>query len=277
MINILQAQSIRLFLYLLILFSTGFAFIRCDSPAQNETNKLSAFRPDTAYTINYRDQLFDVFETSPPSNESQIAFFLTDAKGKRYKSLGSLEESIRNRGGKLVFATNAGMFSPRHEPVGLYIENGQELKKLDNRQDGKGNFYLLPNGVFFLTQSGESHVMETRRFEQSEQQFQIEQATQSGPMLVIDGQLHPAFNEGSPNRHIRSGVGIISKDRVVFAISREVANFYDFAMLFKEQLGCEQALYLDGAISRMYLPEIGRTDTDGNFGAMIGVWEGIVD
>jgi uncharacterized protein YigE (DUF2233 family) len=90
-------------------------------------------------------------------------------------------------------------------------------------------------------------------------------------MLVIDGEIHPAFREGSTNLHIRNGVGILPSSEVVFAISQKTVNFYDFASLFRDHFGCKNALYLDGFVSKMYLPELERQDTTGNFGVIIGV------
>ena len=95
-------------------------------------------------------------------------------------------------------------------------------------------------------------------------------ATQSGPMLVIDGAIHSAFKKGSINVNIRNGVGILPDNKIVFAISKEEINFYDFAEYFKN-LGCKNALYLDGFVSRMYLPEKNLSATDGAFGVIIGV------
>lgn len=146
---------------------------------------------------------------------------------------------------------NAGMFHPNGAPVGLFIQNGQEYEPL-NTQKGRGNFYLKPNGVFFITEEGQYGVMETEAFRDSlyknkEQRFQL--ATQSGPMLLIDGAIHPVFNEGSPNLNIRNGVGVVGGE-VIFVLSKEPINLYDFATIFKT-LGCKNALYLDGVISDM--------------------------
>jgi uncharacterized protein YigE (DUF2233 family) len=95
-------------------------------------------------------------------------------------------------------------------------------------------------------------------------------STQSGLMLIIDGEIHPAFKEGSSSLYVRNGVGILPDNRIVFAMSREAVNFYSFANYFKS-LGCRNALYLDGFVSRTYLPEKDWTQLDGNFGVMIGV------
>ena len=53
-------------------------------------------------------------------------------------------------------------------------------------------------------------------------------------------------------------------------MSKVGVNFYDFANYFK-RIGCKNALYLDGFVSRTYLPEKEWIQTDGNFGVIVGV------
>ncbi|WP_264554492.1 phosphodiester glycosidase family protein [Flavobacterium sp. N1861] len=53
-------------------------------------------------------------------------------------------------------------------------------------------------------------------------------------------------------------------------MSKKEINFYDFATYFKK-LGCKNALYLDGFVSRTYYPEEKWIQTDGNFGVLIGI------
>jgi uncharacterized protein YigE (DUF2233 family) len=89
-------------------------------------------------------------------------------------------------------------------------------------------------------------------------------------MLVIDGAIHPAFVAGSANLNIRNGVGVLPNNELVFAMSKKEINFYDFAQYFKD-LGCKNALYLDGFVSRTYLPEKNWKQEDGDFGVIIGV------
>ena len=140
------------------------------------------------------------------------------------------------------------------------------LRRLNKVQKAYGNFYLQPNGVFLLT-AKRAMVVPSNQYQSIKDKILF--ATQSGPMLVIDGQLHPAFTRGSKNGNIRSGVGIDTGGRVVFAISNALSNYYDFATLFQKALHCNQALFLDGAISRMYLPALQRHEQGGAFGAMI--------
>ena len=130
-----------------------------------------------------------------------------------------------------------------------------------------GNFYLKPNGVFYLTKDKKAAICQTTDFQASNE---IIFATQSGPLLLLNGAIHPAFRQGSPNVTIRSGVGILPDGKVIFAMSKTPMNFYDFAEYFKNR-GCQNALYLDGFVSRTYLPEKDWAQTDGNFGVIIGV------
>lgn len=218
-----------------------------------------------AETISYREKTFDTYTIDLSLQE--LSIFLDDASGSKYRSLTQLKNTIEKENRWLVFATNAGMYTPQNTPVGLYVENGVQLYPLDVKE-GQGNFYMKPNGVFTLTSKGAA-IVESSQFSKLKDSIML--ATQSGPLLVQRDSIHPMFNEGSPNLNIRSGVGILSPDKVVFAISNTPTNFYDFALLFKEYLGCKDALYLDGAISKMYLPALNRFELGGDFGPILGI------
>ncbi len=161
---------------------------------------------------------------------------------------------------------NGGMFKKDNSPQGLFIDNERQINPLDTNK-GNGNFYLMPNGVFYITTENLPKICMTTDYKETEQ---IKYATQSGPMLVVDGQIHSAFKEGSTNLNIRNGVGILEDNKLIFAMSKKEINFYDFADYFKK-LGCKNALYLDGFVSRTYLPEQNWIQKDGNFGVIIGV------
>ncbi|MBO6517164.1 MAG: phosphodiester glycosidase family protein [Bacteroidia bacterium] len=208
-----------------------------------------------------------VFETFRVDSVGQIVFGWKSDTESLLKSFEHFEAHLKEEG-RLIFATNGGMFTPELNPVGWYVEKGQELHPL-NLDSGYGNFYLFPNGVFGIDQNGEAFV---QKVDSSIGLSNPQYATQSGPMLVIDNELHPAFRKESTNTYIRSGVGVNQEGQVVFAISNEPVNFYTFAELFREKLKCPNALYLDGAISKMYNESTGRSE-DGEFGVMIGVIE----
>ena len=187
--------------------------------------------------------------------------------GAPFYSLGALADAVAPAG-RLAFATNAGMYHPNRDPVGLLVIDGARSGPLVT-SDGPGNFGLLPNGVFCWGR-GRGAVIESRRF--ARRKPDCAYATQSGPMLVIGGRLHPKFLAGGTSRYIRSGVGVSGDRRFAFfVISAEPVNFYDFAQLFRRRLKTPNALYLDGNVSRLYAPTIGRDDRGGLFGPILGV------
>jgi len=232
-----------LIFYILLLSFVGAAFTASNSATEDER------------FIEYRVDL----------KKQTIQFYWKDENGQLYRSLGELKQSLHAKGKKLVFATNGGMYQTDNSPLGLYIENGKVLKQL-NTKDATGNFYLKPNGVFYITNDNKASICTTEAFESNSK---IKYATQSGPMLVIDGKLHSAFQKNSTNLNIRNGVGVLPDGKIMFVMSRKGINFYEFATYF-QNAGCKYALYLDGFVSRTYLPGENWTQTDGDFGVIIG-------
>jgi uncharacterized protein YigE (DUF2233 family) len=213
---------------------------------------------------NVTEDLFVSYIIDPKKQE--VKFYLKDEKQNNFKSINNLKTWLEGKNEKLLFATNGGMYKTGNEPVGLFIENHKTITPLDTG-NGNGNFYLKPNGVFYLTTDDTPVVCATKDFVDN---GKIKYATQSGPMLLIDGKIHPAFLRGSQNVNIRNGVGVLPGNQVVFVMSKKEINFYDLANYFKS-MGCKNALYLDGFVSRTYLPEKGWTQTNGDFGVIIGV------
>lgn len=188
--------------------------------------------------------------------QEKLQLFSLNPAGEPYGSFRALEAALRERGMDLLFAMNAGMYGEDLKPIGLYVEEGRRLKKA-NRRDGPGNFHLKPNGVFFI--DGETGgVMETEAYLASG--ISPRHASQSGPMLVIDGQIHPKFSVEGTSYQRRNGVGAPDPHTLVFAISEGAVNFHSFARLFRDHLGCPNALFLDGSISSLHAPELSRSD-----------------
>lgn len=201
-------------------------------------------------------------------NQQNTAFYWKDEKNENFRSLLNLKLWMEKHHQKLLFAMNAGMYKKDHTPQGLFIEK-QIIRSEIDTANGKGNFYLKPNGIFYLTIDNTPVICKTAQFIQSKK---VKYATQSGPMLVINGKIHDAFAANSTNLNIRNGVGILPNNKLLFAMSKKEINFYDFADYFRK-MGCKNALYLDGFVSRTYLPEKKWIQTDGDFGVMIGVTE----
>lgn len=202
--------------------------------------------------------------------QTDLQFYWKDPQGKPIQSLANLAKVTEQKGKRLVFATNAGMYKPDRSPQGLFIQNGKMLVPADRRQEEFGNFYMQPNGVFLIDTNSIPGILTTEQFDEVAAK-KVRFATQSGPMVVINGEINSKFKINSENLNIRSGVGIIDSNRVVFVISNQPVNFYDFASVFKNEFKCANALYLDGAISEMFLPEVGRLQKGGSFGPIIGI------
>ncbi len=198
---------------------------------------------------------------------SDIRLYWKSASGLPLTSLRSLDAELGTQKLETTIAMNAGMYDWKLAPVGLFIENGKALKPL-NQAKGTGNFHLKPNGVFYMAQ-GRAGVMEAAAY--GKFGVKADYATQSGPMLVIRGQLHPKLAAAKRSLKYRNGVGVQENGRVVFAISNAPVSFADFAVLFRDELQCANALYLDGTVSSLRVQ--GKT-IQGDFwplGPMIGV------
>ena len=217
--------------------------------------------------VRFNGQLFDVFIVDLIKDE--IEFFYVDEKNQKLCDFESVNNYVKSKGKNLIFITNGGMFQKDGSPLGAFYYKGKEIKTV-NLSDGTGNFYIKPNGVFCIDKNNEAIIVESEKFNIVAEN--VYYATQSGPVLVVNGYINKNFQESSTNLNIRSGVGIINPTTIVFAISNEPVNFYTFANLFKTYLSCSNALFLDGAISEMYHPKLERYGLNsGFFGVMIGV------
>jgi uncharacterized protein YigE (DUF2233 family) len=201
--------------------------------------------------------------------------FYWKSNGKNIKNISKLKTELENQNNNLIFATNGGMFDEKLSPIGLFVENGQLVKPLNTKvfkpevNTDIPNFYRQPNGVFYITNEENAGICKTTTYPNV---LNVKFATQSGPMLVVDGEINKIFDPNSRNFNIRNGVGILPNNELVFAISMNKVSFYDFSRYFKEQ-GCSNALFLDGYISKAYMPEQEIEQMDGKLGVLIGITE----
>ena len=198
--------------------------------------------------------------------ETDLRLFLRDDSGAVYGSFGRVDQAL-GPAKRLGVAMNAGMFHEDRAPVGLYVEDGvQEMRVIT--AEGPGNFGLLPNGVLCLS-AQRAQIIESRAFAAAPPPCRY--ATQSGPMLVIDGALHPRFIDGGDTRNIRNGAGVAADGQTLHLVISDVpVNFHQFARFFRDHLGVPQALYFDGRVSRLFAPSIGRMDIGLPVGPIIG-------
>lgn len=207
---------------------------------------------------------------------TSLHLFWKNGDDEPYRNFSKIADAAASRGETLVFALNAGMYQPDFSPMGLYVENGRELRPASKTTPVRGsgpvpNFYKKPNGIFYLGDKG-AEILPTGRF--LKQKIKPQLATQSGPMLVIRNRINPIFIVGSTDKTRRSGVGICSGGAIRFAVSEDAVNFHDFAKLFRDHLQCPNALFLDGGGGAgIYVPALGRNDVSwhGGYGPIFGL------
>jgi len=190
------------------------------------------------------------------------------ADGTYLRDFDALTTMLGDDAERLRFAMNAGMFNDAGAPIGLYIEDGEERHRL-RLTEGPGNFHMKPNGVFWQGADGAVHVTRSEAFESVG--ADARSATQSGPMLLIGGDLHPQFQHDGPSRYIRNGVGVRDARRAYFVISSGAVSFGRFARFFRDELGCTHALFFDGAVSSLWAPSLDRRDDSHAIGPMVVV------
>ncbi len=206
--------------------------------------------------------------------DSDVRLFWQQSNGRPYATFATLANALDLEGMQLEFAMNGGMYGDDLSPIGLHVEGGRTLREANTATSHKRpepNFFKKPNGVFFIG-DGVAGVMTTDAYLTSPPRARF--ATQSGPMLVIDGDLHPAFIVDSHSRKPRNGVCAPTPTEVRFVISDGRVNFHDFGRFVRDHLGCDNALFLDGGSAPgIYAPELGRNDPPGHggYGPIIGV------
>jgi uncharacterized protein YigE (DUF2233 family) len=242
------------------------AFLLAAAASLTPRHSSAAERPPCR-SLNYERNPYTICEVDVRKHAVRLYWKRPD--GAPYAYLKALPQELGTKAGKLMFATNAGMFDPSLKPVGLYIEQGRELVRANTRS-GYGNFHMKPNGVFYVA-GDTAGVRETGAYLRKRPQADL--ATQSGPMLVINGSLHPRFDRKSTSLKARNGVGIQDPHTVVFAISEGEVSFAAFARLFRDGLKCSNALFLDGGSApSLYAPSLRRGGNLLSLGPMLGVF-----
>lgn len=189
---------------------------------------------------------YDIVHIDPDTHQVTL-HWKHPSTNQPFRSIENVVAWLESEGQTIIAVTNAGIFEPGLIPTGLYVESSIELHPV-NLEDGYGNFYLKPNGVFYVS-NHQLGILESSRF--LEEGLEVEYALQSGPLLIQQQEIHPAFTQGSKNCRLRSGIGVTADGYAVIAISNGAVNFFDFATWFRNEIKADHALYLDGAISEL--------------------------
>lgn len=221
--------------------------------------------------MEYEDGLYQLHRV-PAERQALLDLRWTDAEGKPLSSFSGLQRQLAQEGKQILFATNAGIYEHGPKPCGLTI-SASKIQVPLNLSPGDGNFFLKPNGVFYLDDTLGPGIAEASEY--ATLGILPRLASQSGPLLLRKGAIHPAFREGSPNRRQRSAVGIVTATReIVFVMSdredrrKGRVTFHQLSRFFLH-LGCQDALFLDGDISQMiFSPAPDSVFTPNTFAAM---------
>jgi uncharacterized protein YigE (DUF2233 family) len=270
-----------------VLFTLGFSFILfsvftfCATPAKKENNAKDTLQftlkgdsvaiTDTSYTTSaYEEAILenDSFLTYRVNPKKQnLKLYYKDDQGNVLGSIENLANWIKSKNQKLVFAMNGGMSMEGGRPLGLFIQNYKMISPINKKSFKGANFYSKPNGVFYIDSNNVAAICKTEDFVNT---GNIKYATQSGPMLLFNSEINPVCKPNSTSTAIRNGVGILPDNVVIFVLTSIDVSSYEFMNYFKK-LGCKDALFFDGGVSRAYLPEKNWKQYGGEFGVMVGV------
>lgn len=240
------------------------ALSACSSKAER---KPAAPSPPPCESVTFEDVALTHCTAVPGRNA--IHLVLGPKGGAPYRSLSQLAVNRPAKSHAVAFAMNGGMFDDVGQPIGYYAEEGKRLHKL-NTNEGPGNFHIQPNGVFYGDAEGPWSVRTSKDFA-AHVTSRPDFGTQSGPMLVIAGKLHPKIDTDGQSLKLRNGVGVDAQGRAHFVISDEPVSFGKLARYFRDVLRCPNALFLDGSVSSLWDPQHARVDGGPPLGPLIVV------
>lgn len=212
-----------------------------------------------------RQQSFEGSRFTVCDNEGgKLLLFANFPEAQPARSFSDIARHVE--AGDVAFGTNAGMFDEAGRPIGLTGPTYGQGHPI-NLRDGPGNFHMKPNGVFMVLCGGGRAIFPSDAI--PEFRCAPEFMTQSGPMLVIGGKLHPRFEEDGESRLVRNGVGVTADQHALFVISEDPVSFGKFGRFFRDALKTPNALYFDGSVSSLWDPENGRQDSHSPLGPII--------
>ncbi|HEX8319246.1 phosphodiester glycosidase family protein [Longimicrobium sp.] len=204
-------------------------------------------------------------------DRARIQMHWEDVNGEPYRRASVLADSLSAAGERVIAVVNSGIYTPQDAPKGLHVERGRTLVPLNTTDSTSGNFFRpRPNGVFAVMNDGTARLV--RRGAAAALVPRMREATQSGPRLLESGQPVSRFSN-TPLR--RTAICVASPRRVFIAVSRDPVSLNDLAALFRDRLGCTDALFLDGgAVQALVAPAEGIAMETGRFVGFIAVVAG---
>jgi len=209
-----------------------------------------------------------IYFYSIKTNPSNINLYWKNKNNESYSTFYSLKKHLTKESSEPFMMMNAGIYSSNKTPAGLFVENNKIIAKL-NTLNGKGNFHLQPNGIFYINNNNQAKLTTTSKFVEIIKKSNIKTAIQSGPMLVINNKINSIFKKDSNSLYVRNAVCVDKSNSVVFFISKDKTNFYNFANI-AVSLDCKNALYLDGSISKIYVK--GKINNIFHFNDFVGIF-----
>ena len=222
-------------------------------PSQNQTQELNAWKQATP-GIEVR---FEHWK-SPGDNEDTVAIARLDVH-KVHLRIGYSPDKPEDANAWMkqtgaLALMNGGYFDKNNQSTGLLISDGQV----------SGNSYDSFGGMLAVDMQGKVSLrsLHQQPYDAGSEQFQ--QATQSSPMLVIDGK-RTQFQADSVSQR-RSVVAMDSQGRLLFIASAGQAFTLDELadLLAASDLSIVTALNLDGGASTAL-------HVDGSSGQQIGI------
>jgi uncharacterized protein YigE (DUF2233 family) len=250
-----------------LLFSALLALAACEDPPAAPAPPVEQVQAGHCRSQSFEGSSFTVCRYDARAHRLELV--VADDDGP-LRSFDALERHLGERGERLLFAMNAGMYDEEGRPIGLYVEQGERQRRV-NLREGPGNFHMKPNGVFAVDEQGRVSVTASDAFARRAP-ARVMWATQSGPMLVIAGRLHPAIRPDGESRLVRNGVGVSDERTAWFVLSDDPVSFGKLARFFRDALRCPDALFLDGTVSSLWDPAAGRRDGYDSLGPMVMVF-----
>lgn len=201
---------------------------------------------------------------------ARIQMHWRDERNRPYGGPAVLGRALAARGERVIAVTSAGIYSREDTPKGLHVERGRVVVPLNLKDSTAGNFFRpRPNGVFAVMRDGTVRIV--RRDAAGALVPRMMEATQSGPRLLHNGAAVSSFGN-IPLR--RTAIGVASPREAYVVVSRDPVSLNDLAALFRDRLGCTEALFLDGgAVQGLYAPADGIAFETNRFVGLLAVVE----